>query len=103
MRLDPFVLALLRPPAATSDPCPSTGLRRVFATKALSCDQIHSLPCRFRENFATTPWVKVPEVMWQYTTSEVLTMEYAPGVKINRIDEIEAMGLDRCVRSPFPP
>lgn len=38
---------------------------------------------------------QVPEVYWQYTTSEVLTMEYAPGVKINRIAEIDKMGVDR--------
>ena len=39
---------------------------------------------RFRENFANTDWVKVPRVLWEYTTSQVLTMEYTPGVKINR-------------------
>lgn len=28
--------------------------------------------------------VQVPKVLWRYTTSQVLTMEYTPGVKINR-------------------
>ena len=39
---------------------------------------------RFRTNFAGTPWVKVPRVLWDYSASTVLTMEYTPGVKINR-------------------
>ena len=48
-----------------------------------------------RENFATTDWIKVPKIWWDYTTSEVLTMEYCPGVKINRIAELDRLGLDR--------
>ena len=43
---------------------------------------------RFRENFANTDWVKVPRVLWEYTTSQVLTMEYTPGVKINRSESL---------------
>lgn len=50
---------------------------------------------RFRTNFEGTPWIKVPRVLWQYTTPEVLTMEYVPGVKINRIADLESMGVDR--------
>lgn len=38
---------------------------------------------------------QVPKVLWKYTAQQVLTMEYAPGVKINRTAEIEAMGVDR--------
>ncbi len=49
----------------------------------------------FRQNFAKVPWVKVPEVIWALTTPEVLTMEYAPGVKINRVAELDRMGVDR--------
>ncbi|GAB4813023.1 hypothetical protein N2152v2_000069 [Parachlorella kessleri] len=50
---------------------------------------------RFRQNFANTDWVKVPRVLWDYTTSQVLTMEYTPGVKINRIEELDRLGVDR--------
>jgi len=50
---------------------------------------------RFRENFAGTPWVKVPKVFWQYSTSEVLVLEYCPGTKINDGEAIDRMGLDR--------
>lgn len=50
---------------------------------------------RFRENFKDTPWVKVPKVYWEYTSSEVLVLEYVPGVKINDGRRIDALGLDR--------
>lgn len=50
---------------------------------------------RFRKNFADVEWVKVPEIYWEYTTSEVLVMEYVPGTKINNGPEIDKLGLDR--------
>lgn len=50
---------------------------------------------RFRDNFDSVPWVKVPGIYWQLTTQQVLTMEYVPGIKINDYDAIERAGLDR--------
>ncbi|KAI7835637.1 hypothetical protein COHA_010468 [Chlorella ohadii] len=50
---------------------------------------------RFRENFKDTEWVKVPKVLWDYSSSSVLTMEYTPGVKINKVKELDRMGVDR--------
>lgn len=35
--------------------------------------------CRFAANFAGTPWVKVPKVFWEYSSPEVLVLEYCPG------------------------
>jgi len=49
----------------------------------------------FRNNFKNTPWVKVPKVYWDATTSRVLTMEYVPGIKINDYEAIEKAGIDR--------
>ena len=49
----------------------------------------------FRENFSDTDWVKVPEVYWELTTPQILTMEYAPGIKINRADELDRLGIDK--------
>jgi predicted unusual protein kinase regulating ubiquinone biosynthesis (AarF/ABC1/UbiB family) len=49
----------------------------------------------FRSNFAGTPWIKVPEVYWEKSRQRVLTLEYCPGLKISRVEEIERMGLDR--------
>ena len=50
---------------------------------------------RFRKNFGTEDWLKVPGIFWERTTSEVLTMEYCPGVKINRISELDKLGVNR--------
>ena len=50
---------------------------------------------RFRQNFADSPWIKVPIVLWERTSSEVLTMEYCPGIKVNRAAELDAAGADR--------
>ena len=49
----------------------------------------------FRKNFEGTPWVKVPEVYFEKSAQRVLCMEYCPGLKISRVDEIERLGLDR--------
>jgi predicted unusual protein kinase regulating ubiquinone biosynthesis (AarF/ABC1/UbiB family) len=51
----------------------------------------------FRRNFRTYDWVRVPRIYWRYTSSRVLTLEYAPGIKISQYEAIEAAGLDRKV------
>ncbi|BDA72697.1 hypothetical protein RIVM261_009960 [Rivularia sp. IAM M-261] len=51
----------------------------------------------FRRNFRDYEWVKVPRVYWRYTSSRVLTLEYAPGIKISQYEALEAAGLDRKV------
>ena len=55
----------------------------------------------FRKNFAGTPWVKVPEVFWEKSGQRVLCMEYCPGLKINRVEEIERRGLDRALLARY--
>lgn len=37
----------------------------------------------------------MPEVLWGYTSQDVLTMEYAPGTKINRAAELDRLGVNR--------
>lgn len=49
----------------------------------------------FRRNFRDVEWVEVPRVYWRYTSSRVLTLEYAPGIKISQYEALEAAGLDR--------
>ena len=34
---------------------------------------------RFRRDFRKYPWVRVPAVYWDYTSSKVLTLSYMPG------------------------
>ncbi|CAK7349142.1 unnamed protein product [Dovyalis caffra] len=50
---------------------------------------------RFRRDFRNTKWVRVPLVFWDYTAMKVLTLEYVPGVKINRLDMLDSRGYDR--------
>lgn len=50
---------------------------------------------RFRTNFRTSPWIKVPAIIWPLSSERVLTMEYVPGTKINRAEEIDKLGIDR--------
>lgn len=44
---------------------------------------------RFRKQFANDPLVNFPEVYWQYTSSDVLTMEFVEGVKIDRLKNLQ--------------
>ncbi|CAI9772591.1 unnamed protein product [Fraxinus pennsylvanica] len=50
---------------------------------------------RFRRDFRNIKWVRVPLVYWDYTATKVLTLEYVPGVKINKVDMIDARGFSR--------
>lgn len=48
----------------------------------------------FRRNFRDQDWVYVPRVYWRYASPRVLTLEYAPGIKISHYEALEAAGLD---------
>ena len=50
---------------------------------------------RFRANFGEFKWLKVPDIYEEVSSEKVLTMEYVPGVKINRGEAIEELGLSR--------
>ena len=43
---------------------------------------------RFRSNFMTEQDVYFPQVIWEYTTSQVLIMEYVESIKISNIKEL---------------
>ncbi|MEG3940583.1 MULTISPECIES: ABC1 kinase family protein [unclassified Microcoleus] len=49
---------------------------------------------RFSHNFQEYPQIIVPKVYWQYTTKKILTVEYAPGIKVDDRLSLEAMGVD---------
>ncbi|KAL9250428.1 ACTIVITY OF BC1 COMPLEX KINASE 8, chloroplastic-like protein [Drosera capensis] len=49
----------------------------------------------FAGNFKNMEYVKVPSIYWEYTTPQVLMMEYVPGIKINRIQALDQLGVDR--------
>lgn len=38
--------------------------------------------------------IRIPRVIWKYTGRRVLTLEYIPGTKIDRIDELKSQGFN---------
>jgi predicted unusual protein kinase regulating ubiquinone biosynthesis (AarF/ABC1/UbiB family) len=52
---------------------------------------------RLSEDLADSPFVYVPAVHWEYTTTRVLTLERIAGIKISDYDQLEAAGVDRHV------
>jgi ubiquinone biosynthesis protein len=50
---------------------------------------------RFAANFSDEPSVHVPRVLWETTTSRVLTLERIRGAKIDDLAALEAAGHDR--------
>ncbi|KAL0282363.1 UNVERIFIED_CONTAM: protein ACTIVITY OF BC1 COMPLEX kinase, chloroplastic [Sesamum angustifolium] len=73
------------------------------SSNAISIDQRRLITPRkeaanaeqFADNFKNMDYVKVPTILWEYTTPQVLTMEYVPGIKINRIKALDQLGVDR--------
>ncbi len=49
----------------------------------------------FRRQFRGDVQVVVPRVYWRYTSPRVLTLEYAPGIKVNNYEALEVAGIDR--------
>lgn len=49
---------------------------------------------RFGDNFKEYPRIIVPKVYWQYTNKKVITVEYAPGIKVDDRISLEAIGVD---------
>lgn len=49
----------------------------------------------FHEQFMDFPGVSVPNVHWEFTRNEVLVMEFIDGVKINEIDKLEGMKVNK--------
>lgn len=47
----------------------------------------------FRYNFRDSDWIKVPYVYWSRTSTRVLCMEYVPGTKISKVEDLQNAGL----------
>lgn len=50
---------------------------------------------RFAENFKGYEGIKIPRVYWEFTTPRLLVLEYVDGVKVDQLEKLEAMGVDR--------
>ncbi|MDR1790232.1 MAG: AarF/ABC1/UbiB kinase family protein [Propionibacteriaceae bacterium] len=49
----------------------------------------------FQRNFLTNMHVEMPKIHWSHTSRRVLTMEFMDGTKINELDALDALGVDR--------
>ena len=50
---------------------------------------------RFATNFNADPEVRIPRIVWERTTSRVLTLERVTGIKVNDLDRLDEAGIDR--------
>jgi predicted unusual protein kinase regulating ubiquinone biosynthesis (AarF/ABC1/UbiB family) len=59
-------------------------------------DYLHEADCmeRMAANFADDPAIAIPEVVRELTTKDVLTMTFMEGIKITRLEELRALGVD---------
>jgi len=46
----------------------------------------------FQRNFADNPHVRVPAICWEYTTTQIITMERMHGLRIDDVAALEAAG-----------
>ncbi|CAN6567714.1 unnamed protein product [Malus baccata var. baccata] len=88
-KLDPKSDGAKRDWVAIYDECANVLYEEIDYTKEAANAEL------FASNFKNMDYVKVPTIIWEYTTPQVLTMEYVPGIKINKIQAIDQLGLDR--------
>ncbi|MFH0728229.1 MAG: AarF/ABC1/UbiB kinase family protein [Pseudomonadota bacterium] len=50
---------------------------------------------RFRKNFQDDPTILVPRVYFEISTGRILTMAFIEGIKVSRLDRLDAAGMDR--------
>ncbi|XVE86688.1 hypothetical protein DITRI_Ditri18aG0054200 [Diplodiscus trichospermus] len=88
-KIDPKSDGAKRDWVAIYDECASVLYQEIDYTKEAANAEL------FANNFKDTDYVKVPKIYWEYTTPQVLTMEYVPGIKINKIQALDQLGVDR--------
>ena len=50
---------------------------------------------KFSRNFSDTPQVRLAKVFLDYSSQQVLTMEYLEGAKVTETEKLDQMGIDR--------
>ncbi|XP_044469491.1 protein ACTIVITY OF BC1 COMPLEX KINASE 8, chloroplastic [Mangifera indica] len=88
-KVDPKSDGAKRDWVAIYDECASVLYQEIDYTKEAENAE------HFATNFKDTDYIKVPTIMWECTTAQVLTMEYVPGIKINKIQALDQLGVDR--------
>ncbi len=49
---------------------------------------------QLRRNFAGSPLLAVPEIFWEYCSTEVMVMQRMRGTPVSQVDELRAQGVD---------
>jgi predicted unusual protein kinase regulating ubiquinone biosynthesis (AarF/ABC1/UbiB family) len=49
---------------------------------------------RMRQVLKQHPDIKIPRIIWKYTTRKILVLEYVGGIKINQVQELQEQGFD---------
>ncbi|CAK7337911.1 unnamed protein product [Dovyalis caffra] len=88
-KVDPKSDGAKRDWVAIYDECASVLYEEIDYTKEAANAEL------FASNFKAMDYVKVPTIYWEHTTPQVLTMEYVPGIKINKIQALDQLGVDR--------
>ncbi|KAJ0242080.1 Protein ACTIVITY OF BC1 COMPLEX KINASE 8 [Hirschfeldia incana] len=88
-KVDPKSDGAKRDWVAIYDECASVLYQEIDYTKEAANSEL------FANNFKDLEYVKVPSIYWEYTTPQILTMEYVPGIKINKIQALDQLGVDR--------
>ncbi|KAM7261918.1 hypothetical protein ACFE04_020995 [Oxalis oulophora] len=88
-KIDPKSDGAKRDWVAIYDECANVLYEEIDYTKEAANAEL------FASNFKDMDYVKVPSIYWEYTTPQILTMEYVPGIKINRIKALDQLGVDR--------
>ncbi|XP_050204862.1 protein ACTIVITY OF BC1 COMPLEX KINASE 8, chloroplastic [Mercurialis annua] len=88
-KVDPKSDGAKRDWVAIYDECANVLYQEIDYTKEAANAEL------FASNFKDLEYVKVPSIYWEFTTPQVLTMEYVPGIKINKIQAIDQLGVDR--------
>ncbi|KAJ0096282.1 hypothetical protein Patl1_27475 [Pistacia atlantica] len=88
-KVDPKSDGAKRDWVAIYDECASVLYQEIDYTKEAENAELFAI------NFKEMDYVKVPTIIWEYTTPQVLTMEYVPGIKINKIEALDQLGVDR--------
>ena len=50
---------------------------------------------KFQLNLLMDPHVDIPQIFWEQSTHKVLTMEFMDGVRVDDLEAMDAMGVDR--------
>lgn len=88
-KVDPKSDGAKRDWVAIYDECANVLYQEIDYTKEAANAEL------FASNFKNMDYMKVPSIFWEYTTPQVLTMEYVPGIKINKIKALDQLGVDR--------